>query len=483
VLSEAKAFIEFTATNPTGGTTISAARSLLVSASDAAAITATSTVVQAAITSNTAEGLKAFAASLFDKDFEFSSKSGVRVLQNGDKVRIAADDGARGDAGAIYRFTGASGTSVNLATTNFRLAGGPFEKLVGGASENPLAFFPNIGNLTKSDARAIGILVVLNDLRASAAATVDRAEASAASFAVLAEEATTLQATATNTVEASGGSAYGTGTVIGGAGTMVTNLILTAAEAAVKTSKVTAGAGGVAVEARSTSLLDATVLTATKSGDTAIGFTLAFNTIGWKSQNVLFNLVDAIIGDPAIATAFGNAQPAATTARVTGSTITSGGDIGIAAHNAAQINATVSNAADSAASALINATGKAIGGAIASNKVATLTDASLADGSATASGSGAEVAVTAEDFAGVFANIKLVASSVTTNDGGAAVLQGVLNAYIPADYLNTETGRIVKFGQRVRLVSPPEDHSSADGVVELGTGQRVRIADDFGAFA
>ncbi|MBA2349921.1 MAG: hypothetical protein H0V81_16715, partial [Solirubrobacterales bacterium] len=479
VLATAEAFIEFT----TGTRTVVATGDLLVSAADAATISSTSTVVQKAITANTAEGLKAFAAGLFDKDFEFSTKSGERLLRTGDKVRVAADDPDKGDVGAVYRYTGPDKTLVDLSATALNLATSPnFQRLAGGASENQLAFIPNLGNLTKSDARAIGILVVLNDLRASAAASIVGASVTARGVAVFAEETTDLSARATNTAEASGGSFYGTGTVLGGAGTMVTNLILSSAKARITDATVTVGAGGVAVEARDTSLIDATVHTAATSGETALGFTLAFNTIGWKSQNVLFNLIDAIIGDPAIATAFGNSQPAETTARVSGSSLTSAGSIGISAHNAAQVNATISNAADSAASALWGAKGSAIGGAVSSNKVATLTDASFTDGRATATGTGTEISVTAEDVTGIFANVKLVVSSVTTNDGGASLLQGVVNAYIPADYLSTETDRIVRFGQRVRLVAPPEDFGSGDGVVELGTGNRVRVADDFGVF-
>ena len=36
---------------------------------------------------------------------------------------------------------------------------------------------------------------------------------------------------------------------------------------------------------------------------------LAFNSIGWKPQNVLFNAIDAIVGDPLISSAFNGQQP------------------------------------------------------------------------------------------------------------------------------------------------------------------------------
>jgi hypothetical protein len=43
---------------------------------------------------------------------------------------------------------------------------------------------------------------------------------------------------------------------------------------------------------------------------TSAAFLLAFNTIGWEAQNVLFNTVDALLGDPLISDALGNQQPA-----------------------------------------------------------------------------------------------------------------------------------------------------------------------------
>ena len=63
------------------------------------------------------------------------------------------------------------------------------------------------------------------------------------------------------------------------------------------------------VEARDSSAIDATVHMATSSGDLAVSIALAFNTIGWASQNFLFNAIDAILGDSLISSAlYPNAQ-------------------------------------------------------------------------------------------------------------------------------------------------------------------------------
>ena len=160
------------------------------------------------------------------------------------------------------------------------------------------------------------------------------------------------------TAEASGGSAYGTGSVLAVNGTIATNLVLSSAQAYVSGSTVTVG-GNLTLDARNTSAIDATTLSATTSGDKAVGVTLAFNTIGWQSQNVLFNTLDALLGDPLIANALGNAEPAQVQSYILDSTVDATGAVQLIAYNDAQITARVSNEATSAAAALYGASGTA----------------------------------------------------------------------------------------------------------------------------
>ena len=94
------------------------------------------------------------------------------------------------------------------------------------------------------------------------------------------------------------------------------------------------------------SLIDATLLSSFSSAGTAIGIMLAFNSIGWKPSNILFNAVDALLGDPLISSAFDGAQPASTLAHIDNTTVDAA-DIDVSADNLAQINSTVSNAATS----------------------------------------------------------------------------------------------------------------------------------------
>jgi hypothetical protein len=73
--------------------------------------------------------------------------------------------------------------------------------------------------------------------------------------------------------------------------------------------------------------------------------------------------------------------------------------------------------------------------------------------------------VTAQDIAGIFANVKLVSSATTTNDGGTRVLQDEINNFLPSDFLSSEGSRAIKFGQRVRIASGFADPDVHPGTV------------------
>jgi len=120
------------------------------------------------------------------------------------------------------------------------------------------------------------------------------------------------------------------------------------------------------------------------------------------------------------------------------------GDVSVTADNEAKLNATVSNAARSTASALWKATGSSMGGAIALNRMAGGAKAYILDrlstdtivSSVTADGA---VTVSADDMAELYSNVKIVTSSITTNDGGAAVLGETVNDFVPSDYETRES--------------------------------------------
>ena len=486
VSTAARAFIDFTS----GIGVVQVGGAIGVSAQDEAWLVADGTVVQIAIASNTLAGLidvaKALNLVVIPGDYDFTTASGTRALVSGNRVRVGASYSALlADPGAVYEYTGAN-ASLALGAVNFRAVGAPWRKIVADES-NPTdgglnSLFEGASNLnvTPSDARAVGFLVMLNDLRSSVEAFIDDANVSAAAVDVSADSAAQIVAETEINIVAGGGSFSGLGSVLALGAQAVTNVVLSRASASITDGTVNAG-GPVAVTARNRSGIDATLHTSAASAEKAYGFLIAFNSIGWKSQNILFNGIDAFLGDSLIADALGGTRPAETLAHITNATVDAGGALSVTAESSAQLNATISNAADSTASALYNAKGKAAGAILASNKVNSVARAYLQDVVATVTGA---LAVEASDTAAIYANVKMVSSSVTSNDGGVAVIRNTLNNFVDADFLTSEGERTIEFGQRVRLA---RDYAEAGigsdaGLQPLGAGDRVQLADDYGAF-
>src|SRR5205085_11324941 len=102
------------------------------------------------------------------------------------------------------------------------------------------------------------------------------------------------------------------------------------------------------------------------------------NTIGWAAQNVLFNTIDAIIGDPAIANAFGGNVGANAHASIEDSTVSASGAIAVTAEADSHLEASVSNTTETAPqrnTKLVGATGISVGAVVTLNKVSSHADA------------------------------------------------------------------------------------------------------------
>ena len=294
--------------------------------------------------------------------------------------------------------------------------------------------------------------VSLNDVRGGATATVDSTSGTASmmttggSVLVQAKETSTLTATTTSeltatmssTTGANAGSTSSSPLVVGGL--IGTNLVQSAASATLGSSQVTTtGAGGVTVDAENTAKLTAITTNAATassssgsgsgggSGSRAVGVTLAFNTIGWQSQNVLFNTIDALLGSPTLASAFGGENPSNATATMLDTTVNTSGELTVSALDATTITSTIGNtstASTSGGSGSGSTTGMkggqnlALGFVLASNKVSSSAQASIDfdTGNLPASTiqAGGGVSVTAQDSSGISATINLGSSSTVS---------------------------------------------------------------------
>ncbi|MEO6790620.1 MAG: hypothetical protein ABI187_06590, partial [Ornithinibacter sp.] len=469
----------------TGGS-LRAGGDVSVESFDQSEIISHSSVVQSASAANNLSGIVDIVnTQILPHGYDYTTASGTRTLAAGDRVRLGSTYAGGGTAGAVYEFRGAG--TVSLGTTNY--ADPTMWKLIpDAADENGLdAIVPGLSDFAglsflPSDARAVGVLIVYNDVRSHSTARVqDSTVLAGGAVAVRAVLDAELVAELLTNVTASGGSFYGGGTVLAVNIIVATNLVLADAVATIADTPV--DAGSVLVEAVMSSGIDATVMASTSTGDTGAAFVLAFNSVGWKTQNLLFNAVDALLGDPLISLAFNGNDVAEAKATLSGSSVVADGAVTVRADNATRLNSTVSNAADSAAGALFNATGKAFGGILVSNKVSSAATATVLGSTITAGGA---VLVEATDDTSIFSNTKIVISSTTTNNGGASIINTALGSQlVTPDWMSGQGLQVLKFGDLVQLADDfgdPVATAGVDGpqVVTVNPGDAVEVGPRYG---
>ncbi|KPA12383.1 hypothetical protein MHK_007409, partial [Candidatus Magnetomorum sp. HK-1] len=189
----------------------------------------------------------------------------------------------------------------------------------------------------------------------------------------------------------------------------------------------------------------------TTTGDTGVGVSLAFNTIGWESQNVLNSTIDALIG-----TDIGDEQAAEVQAYITDTELTIGANLSLNAETKSTITSEVTNDSTSSATAMFNAASIAVSGIIASNMVSSSAKAYI-DNSETQHNvqTGGNITINAKDDSFIKATNHLKAISTSKSDGGISLMSNLV------DSANEEY-----------------DYTSKSGVQTLLTNDTVRIASD-----
>ncbi|HBJ37734.1 MAG TPA: hypothetical protein DDZ51_23855, partial [Planctomycetaceae bacterium] len=437
---------------------------LEVSAKDNGEIYANTKLVSSSVITN--DGGASLLTDIVDFSLpsDFDSSNVAAALVFGSKVRVLKSHREGGDTDTVYTYLG-TGLDEDGNPTTFDLTQVDFSDLDDWLPP-PTALIPPMMNVDQSDSVAVGGVVTMNDVRGGAFASIQYANINAGAVSVAAIENATIQATVDSTVESSGGSAFGEGTSLAVNGTIATNIVLNSSSATishsvVQTTAVGTSEGGVYVWADNSSQIDATNDSVTKSGDTAGGGMLAFNTIGYLPQNALFNTFDTLLTSN-----IGKKQPAATTASLVNTKVIAAGDVDVLAESTSSIESTVSNATTSAASALTGATGMAIGGVLASNMVASdvkafIDNSGITDAPDRLVQASGNITVDANDSASIVSDTRLLADSTTTNDGGTSLIGDFLTSLIMQyEYSSTSGTKDLTFGDKVRVASIyelPED--------------------------
>jgi hypothetical protein len=227
--------------------------------------------------------------------------------------------------------------------------------------------------------------------------------------------------------------AGGTSVPIAVNGLIANNLVLSSATAAVTESLVESG-GSVSVNADNASEILAENTASITSGGTAVGVTLAFNTVGWEPQNIFSKAADALLGGD-----IGTERPASALAKIENTRLEAGGDLDVTATVSAVIDASISNEASSeggAAASMVLATNKVSSGAdafILVPQASTSHDLSVAG----------DLTVEASDAPEISASSTIVAASAG-GDGGEGD-----GEYFAVDFNSADGEQEIDFGIQV----------------------------------
>ena len=231
------------------------------------------------------------------KEYQFSSNSGLRLVAQGQRVRVADDFADANAAGKVFQFMGTD-REIDLSTADYA----DFELWKELTDTNVLpssvvsAALKEL-KLPTGGSKSYYAVVVRNDVRAHADAYLSGIDLTAGGdVTVEALEAASITSYDDSVVSAQS-EARG--------GVIATNQVQATADALVRSSSVTTDRGGRRRPARPCRRhrprSSPTALTKASSSDT-VGVIIALNTVGWAADNILFTLIDALLGSSYLTT-------------------------------------------------------------------------------------------------------------------------------------------------------------------------------------
>ncbi|MBF0461391.1 MAG: LEPR-XLL domain-containing protein [Magnetococcales bacterium] len=404
------------------GSKVSTDRNPSVSADDAMDISSTITNKMTAVAVSST-GLSVGAAAVLASN---RVRTETRAYVKGRAKAIAGSDVTVGDA-LDPEATG-SGADPTASTADFSLQGSLTVTASDDAKIDSEVTIVSSSSSQSGSSVAVGVLVARNDVRNQVEAYLVDVELDAAGNAGVSADSTTLIAanlsgkvTAKSKPSDTGsGSDTGAGSGTSSAGSSVavngliaSNLILSNTRSWVTDSDITTG-GDFTVKADESAAIQATNSATTSSSGAAVGVTLAFNTIGWQAQNLLYAAVDALLG-----TSIGDEEPVTASALVTGGSFDVGGSMTVTASDASQIDASIVNKTSSTAASA------GAGFVLASNMVSAKVNAMVQPDAGAAArlvlSTGSGLSVLAEDAASIDAD-----ASMSSGSGGGVAVGGLV---------------------------------------------------------
>ena len=278
---------------------VDAGGSVTVASTDRAVIVSETSIYGAVTKTNDAGAgiINNWAGTVLD-DYRFTSRSGTQRVEFGDLVRVADDHGTDA-AGKIFRYMGVyggPGGEIDLGAQDYEdfelwKEVNPTVLISATVGYGVLALASKVTG-TSLAGTAQGYYAVLTSslLTSGSTATISGTTVRAGGdVTVSAQESASLWATDDSAME-----------VIATGGLVTTNVLLASATASITGSRITTtpgGGGDIVVTATNAATLAAHALS-TISGIEAVSVVLAFNSVGWRPTNLLFNLAQAVLGSP-----------------------------------------------------------------------------------------------------------------------------------------------------------------------------------------
>ncbi len=350
---------------------------ILVTADDSATIISRNTISAMSTTKN--DGGLSLGSKLmiaYWDEYQFTSHSGTRTVKPDNMVRT--------DNGDIFQYDGNADATVDFTTAKDFAADPNWSKVHLG---DVAGFMNNIGlNVTASNSTGAAGVVARNEIRGTVESYINNATVKAAgNVTVATTEAATVRATSTSTATSVGGSLLLSGSSNAVNGNFATNTVLTNANAYISGSNITTTAGGdVTVKADNIATITADINATSESKGLALGAAVAFNSIGFERQNILYNLAELLAGTTIVA-----AQPPASElhAYILNSTIHADGGVSITATSDSDIRANIGSASSAVKVTVVGVKSFSGGAVLALNKIRTDVEAFARDdgGSVTSS--------------------------------------------------------------------------------------------------
>ena len=306
-------------------------------------------------------------------------------------------------------------------------------------------------------------LIVLNDVEGTAESYIkDSDVSSVGDLNIKAYQKATITAIVDSQSEAYDVS----GTTFALGGVIASNAVQSHANAYVSGGQVSVSGGELIVDARNDAVINAKVDNYVESNGDSVGVTLAFNTVGWKT-NLAFNILDVFtLG----ALSLGDENQEVKAWIGDNARVDAANGVRITADSDASINAEITSAASAVSATTPQTTNVSVGAVVALNKISVDIEAYV-DGAASVEALSGDIVLDATDNATIAAEIK--ASTSAWGDDVDAETTYSISANVARNEVRSDTQAFIRNSGSSGI--PDSKVRAAAGAIKINAKQDASI--------